>query len=82
MAPFSVGERVNILSGDHRGQRGEIVRLQAAQVYQVRLGDGSELLSCQGSLAREPATSPPHPAQHPGIVAGSKGGPTPHPSPN
>jgi hypothetical protein len=60
MTPFCVGERVTILSGDRRDQRGEVVRVQPVQVYQVRLGDGALLLYSQESLAREPAMRPPH----------------------
>jgi hypothetical protein len=67
MTPFSVGERVTILSGDRHGQSGEVVRVQLAQVYQVLLGDGSLLLYSQESLAREPATRPPH------LVPGKRG---------
>ena len=41
MEPFSVGDRVVIRQGERGGQNAEVVAAQPAEVYQVRMPDGS-----------------------------------------
>jgi len=60
MASYSVGDRVFIRSGYWQGQRGEVVQVQPAEVYEIRLGDGALLLFSKESLNRESAARPPH----------------------
>jgi hypothetical protein len=53
--PITVGESVIIRNGERRGQHGRVVQRQAAEVYQVLLGDGTALFYCRQSLLREAA---------------------------
>ena len=40
MTRFSVGDRVVLLFGDRRGQKGRILKAQSANAYQVKIEDG------------------------------------------
>jgi hypothetical protein len=55
MMHFSIGDRVIIRHGQHKGQRAEIVAVQPAKVYKVKLSDGSFLFYSGGGLRRENA---------------------------
>jgi hypothetical protein len=53
MSQFSTGDNVRILFGARRGQIAEIVRVQPAQVYEVKLKDDSFLFFDRMSLKKE-----------------------------
>jgi hypothetical protein len=62
--PFRVGDRVTIRFGERQGQHGQIVERQPAEVYKVRLPDGTALFFSRQSLlceAVEPSTRLPAP---------------------
>ena len=40
MTSFVVGDQVIVRYGTHQGQRGEIIKTQQADVYQVKIEDG------------------------------------------
>jgi hypothetical protein len=54
MPQFSIGDNVRILFGTRQGQVAEIVDVQQAQVYEVKLKDDSSLLFGAMSLKEEP----------------------------
>ena len=54
MPQFSIGDNVRILFGTRQGQVAEIVGVQQAQVYEVKLKDDSSLLFGAMSLKEEP----------------------------
>lgn len=53
MMPFSIGDRVFIRHGARRNQSAEIIGVQPAQVYTVKLADGSFLWFSSGGLRLE-----------------------------
>jgi hypothetical protein len=54
MERFSEGDEVVIRYGKQQGQKGVIVKNQAAEVYRVRLEDGSVLFFCGKGMERMP----------------------------
>jgi hypothetical protein len=52
MAPFSVGEQVLVRQGDRGGQGAEVVASQPAEVYEVKMRDGSLLFYSGRQLKR------------------------------
>ena len=52
MSQFSIGDNVRMLFGARRGQIAEIVHVQPAQVYEVKLEDDSFLLFDRMSLKK------------------------------
>jgi hypothetical protein len=67
MEPFSIGEHVIIRHGERHGQHGQVVERQRAEVYKVRLGDGTTLFFCRQSLLRE---APEQPTRLPASACG------------
>lgn len=64
MDSFGVGDRVTIRYGERQGQHGLVVERQPAEVYKVRLPDGTALFFSRQSLLREavePSTRLPTP---------------------
>ena len=53
MARFSVGDRVIIRYGRQQGQKGKIIKSQQADVYEVRVEDGSVLFFSGKGLDKE-----------------------------
>jgi hypothetical protein len=54
MELFFEGDEVVIRYGKQQGQKGVIVKNQAADVYRVRLEDGSVLFFCAKGMERKP----------------------------
>ena len=54
MKPFVVGEQVTIRYGVRQGQEAHVVEKQPAEVYKVRLDDGSCLFFGRASLSPAP----------------------------
>jgi hypothetical protein len=54
MERFSEGDTVIIRYGNQQGQGGVIVKNQDADVYRVRLDDGSVLFFCGKGMERKP----------------------------
>jgi redox-sensitive bicupin YhaK (pirin superfamily) len=50
---FSVGDQVIIRYGRHQGQKGKIIKSQQADVYEVRVEDGSVLFFSGKGLDKE-----------------------------
>jgi hypothetical protein len=50
---FSVGEHVIIRYGERAGQHGLVVNRQLAEIYEVRLKDGTTLFFSRQSLGHE-----------------------------
>jgi ribosomal protein L24 len=57
MDHFSEGDEVVIRYGKQQGQKGVIVKTQAADVYRVKLEDGSVLFFCAKGMERKPVKS-------------------------
>jgi hypothetical protein len=55
MTHFSVGEQVVIRYGKQQGQKGKIIRTQLADVYEVKVLDGSILFFSSKGLEKEAA---------------------------
>jgi hypothetical protein len=53
MTRFSVGDQVIIRYGTHQGQKGTIIKSQQADVYEVRIEDGSVLFFSGKGLDKE-----------------------------
>jgi hypothetical protein len=56
MTHFSVGDQVVIRYGRQQGQKGKIIRTQLADVYEVKVLDGSILFFSSKGLDKEGAT--------------------------
>lgn len=54
MERFSEGDTVVIRYGKQQGQAGVILKSQAADVYRVKLDDGSVLFFCGKGMERKP----------------------------
>ena len=59
MPQFSIGDNVRILFGTRQGQIAEIVDVQQAQVYEVKLKDDSFLFFDRMSLKKETTEAAP-----------------------
>jgi hypothetical protein len=57
MTGFSVGDQVIIRYGRQQGQKGKIIKSQRADVYEVRIEDGSVLFFSGKGLDKEPNDS-------------------------
>jgi hypothetical protein len=57
MDRFSEGDEVVIRYGKQQGQKGIILKNQAADVYRVRLEDNSVLFFCAKGMERKPVKS-------------------------
>jgi hypothetical protein len=53
MTSFSVGDEVIVRYGSHEGQKGKIIKSQQADVYEVRIEDGSVLFFSGKGLDKE-----------------------------
>jgi ribosomal protein L24 len=53
MTRFSVGDQVLIRYGSHQGQKGKIIKSQQADVYEVRVEDGTVLFFSGKGLDKE-----------------------------
>ena len=53
MTRFCVGEQVTIRYGREQGQKGKIIKSQSADVYQVKVEDGSVLFFSGKGLEKE-----------------------------
>ena len=53
MTRFSIGEQVTIRYGRQQGQKGKIIKSQSADVYQVKVEDGSVLFFSGKGLKRK-----------------------------
>jgi hypothetical protein len=53
MKSFAIGDRVIIRNGHRKGQHAEIIEIQPAKVYKVKLVDGSFLFFSSGGLQQE-----------------------------
>jgi hypothetical protein len=53
MTRFSVGDQVIIRYGRHQGQKGKIIKSPQADVYEVRIEDGSVVFFSGKGLDKE-----------------------------
>ena len=53
MMHLSVGDEVTIRYGRRQGQKGRVIRTQLADVYEVKVADGSILFFSSKGLERE-----------------------------
>jgi ribosomal protein L24 len=53
MTHFQVGDQVIIRYGGHQGQKGKIIKSQQADVFEVRIQDGSVLFFSGKGLDKE-----------------------------
>jgi hypothetical protein len=55
MTHFAVGEQVLIRYGKHQGLKAKVIESQPADVYKVKISDGSILFFTSKGLAKEKA---------------------------
>jgi hypothetical protein len=61
MKTFAIGDRVIIRHGQQRGRKAVIMEVQSAEIYKVRLPDGSFLLYSISGLERGDEEALPSP---------------------